>query len=268
MQRALWELQKSCLNEYEFSAALNEAELRRVYNIHHLKVCMQEMMTIYAAEEGGVSLNEEEVAALATRVEDPPDLLASLLQELGGVAEFGPVVVEQEGGLNQEETLYSLTSSSNCDMFLNMVTQDAEVTLSSLPLSSDPIELVFQPPSDPPLPPSPSSEAECGSEGKHNSNSVYDSTSQGIESVGERPHSSQTPAVSVRIKPTTSAPTCKCSMHMLVGYPPSQVVQRKVVLAQSTPIFASPGICLLFLRGYLKCLQALISSNIQVSTRK
>ena len=221
-------------------------------------------MTIYAAEEGGVVYNEEEVATLATRVDEPPDLLASLLQELGGVAEFGPVL-EQEGGLNQEDTLYSLTSSSNCDLFLNMVTQDAEVTLSSLPLSSDPIELVFQPPSDSPLPPSFSSEAECGSEGKHNPISVYDSTSQGIESVREMPHSSQKP---VRIKPATSAPTCQCSMHMLVGYPPSQVVQRKVVLAQSTPIFASPGICLLFLRGYLKCLQALISSNSQVSTRK
>ena len=224
-------------------------------------------MTIYAAEEGGVVYDEEEVATLATRVEEPPDLLASLLQELGGVAEFGPVV-EQEGGLNQEETLYSLTSSSNCDMFLNMVTQDAEVTLSSLPLSLDPIELVFQPPSDSPLPPSPPSEAECGSEGGHNSISVYDSTSQGIESVGERPHLSRTPAISVRLKPATSAPKCQCSMHMLVGYPPSQVVQWKVVLAQSTPIFASPGICLLFLRGYLKCLQAHISSDSQVSTRK
>ena len=171
---------------------LNDAEYKS-----SLRIFLQEMITIYAAEEGGVVYDEEEVAKLATRVEEPPDLLASLLQELGGVAEFGPVVVEQEGGLNQEDTLYSLTSSSNCDLFLNMVTQDAEVILSSLPLPSNPIELGFQPPSDPPLPPSPSSEAECGSEGGHNSISFYDSTSQGIESVGERPHLSQTPAVSV-----------------------------------------------------------------------
>ena len=233
----------------------------------HLKVSVQEMLTIYAAEEEGVVYNEEEVATLATRVEEPPDLLASLLQELGGLGEFGPVV-EQEGGLNQEDTLYSLTSSSNCDLFLNMVTQDAEVIPSSLPLPSNPMELVFQPPSDPPSPLLPSSEAECGSEGGHNSITVYDSTFQGIESAGERPHLSQTPAVSVRIEPATSAPVCQCSVHMLVGYPPSQVVQWKVVLAQSTPIFASPGICLLFLRGYLKCLQAHISSTSQVSTRE
>ena len=233
-----------------------------------LQVFMQEIITIYAAEEEGVVYEEEEVATLATRVEEPPDLLASLLQELGGVAEFGPVVVEQEGGLNQEDTLYSLTSSSNCDLFLNMVTQDAEVIPSSLPQPSNPVELVFQPPSDPPLPPSPSSEAECGSEGGHNSITVYDSTSQGIESAGERPQLGQTPTVSVRLKPATSASVCQCSVHMLVGYPPSQVVQWKVVLAQSTPIFASPGICLLFLRGYLKCLQAYTSSNGQVSTRK
>ena len=221
---------------------------------------------MYAAEEGGVSHNEEEVAAVA-RAEEPPDLLASLLQELGGVAEFGPVVpefepvFEQEGALVQEDSLYSLKSSSDCDLFLNMVTADPEVTLSSLPQSSDPINLVIHSSSGSSLLPT---EAERSKSDKHKS-SVNDPTAQEIESAGVRP---QAPADSVRPKPVTSAPKCQCSMHMLVGYPPSQVVQWKVVLTQSTPIFASPGICLLFLRGYLKCLQAIISSNSQVSIRQ
>ena len=95
--------------------------------------------------------NEEEVATLA-RVEEPPDLLARLVQEMGGVASF-EAVVEQEGAPVQEDTLYSLTPSSNCGLFLNMVTGGPEVTLSRLPLSSDP-ELIVQPFSCTPLPPS------------------------------------------------------------------------------------------------------------------
>ena len=205
---------------------------------------------MYAAEEERVLYNEQEVAAMA-RVEEPPDLLASLLQELGGVGEFGPVV-EQEDALLQEESLYSLTSSSNCDLFLNMVTEDPEVTLKSLPQSSDSIELVFQPSSFSPFP---TVEAECSREAN---SSVK--TSQMIESVRGRP-----PVQSVRPKPTTLVPKCQCSVHSLVGYPPSQLMQRTVVLAQNAPIFASPGICLLYLKGYLKCLQEFISSNSQVS---
>ena len=210
---------------------------------------------MFAAEEGGVLYNEEEVAALA-RVDEPPDLLASLLQDLGGVDEFGSVV-EQEDALVQEESLYSLTSSSNCDQFLNMVTE--EVTLSSLPLSSNPIELVFQPS---PCSPFLTVKSECSSNGDPKS-TVNDPSSQKIESGEGRPHL-QAPVQSVRLKPTTLAPKCQCSVHSLVGYPPSQVVQWTVVLAQNTPIFASPGICLLYLRGYLKCLQELIGSNSQV----
>ena len=53
--------------------------------------------------------NEEEVATLA-RVEEPPDLLARLVQEMGGVASF-EAVVEQEGAPVQEDTLNSLTPS-------------------------------------------------------------------------------------------------------------------------------------------------------------
>jgi len=213
----------------------------------------QEIMTIYAAEEGGVRNNVEEVSPTA-RIEEPPDLLASLLHELGGVGEFGPVE-DQEGALVQDDSLYTLTSSSNCDLFLNMVSEDPEVTLSSLQLSSGSTELSFQPSSGSPLP---STETLCSTNGGHKS-SVND---QRVESVVERPHISQAPTESVR-QPATSAPKCQCSMHMLVGYPPSQVVQWTVVLAQGTPIFASPGICLLFLRGYLKCIQAFINSNSQ-----
>ena len=135
---------------------------------------------MFGAEERGMLYNEEEVAALA-RVEEPPDLLASLLQELGGVDEFGPVV-EQEGAPVQEESLYSLTSSSNCDLYLNMVTEDPEVTLSSLPPASDPIELVFQPSSG--------SEAECSSNSEHRS-TVDNAAIQKIESVGGRSNLSQ-----------------------------------------------------------------------------
>ena len=95
---------------------------------------MQETLTIYAAQERGVSHNGQRVVALP---EEPPDLLASLLQELGGVDEFGPVV-EQEAV--QEETLYSLISNSNCDQFLNMVTEGTDMTLPD-----HPVDQGFQP---------------------------------------------------------------------------------------------------------------------------
>lgn len=216
---------------------------------------MQETLTIYAAQERGVSHNGERVVALP---EEPPDLLASLLQELGGVDEFGPVV-EQEAV--QEETLYSLISNSNCDQFLNMVTEGTDMTLPD-----HPVDQGFQPSSKASLSPVQFFETEFRSEGKLKS-SAYDLPAQEIDTVGESPLSYQTPADFVKLKPAASAPKCQCSMHMLVGYPPSSVVPWKVALVHQTPIFASPAICLLFLRGYLKYLDALISCNVEVSTR-
>ena len=56
--------------------------------------------------------------------EDAPDLLARLLQQLGGEAAFGEVV-QDESTFNQLDDPYLLTPSSNCDFLLDLVDGDS-----------------------------------------------------------------------------------------------------------------------------------------------
>ena len=80
------------------------AELKEEYmeiqEADEIKVKQEEMrnqeMTMNTGEEEWVPYNQEEEVAGLARVEKPLDLLASVLQEIGGVAEFG-AVVEHEG---------------------------------------------------------------------------------------------------------------------------------------------------------------------------
>ena len=82
----------SCLLVGEF-----KEEYMEIQEADEIKVTQEEMrnqeMTMNTGEEEWVPYNQEEELA---RVEKPPDLLASVLQEIGGVAEFG-AVVEHEG---------------------------------------------------------------------------------------------------------------------------------------------------------------------------
>ena len=87
--------------KYEGGSCLLVGELKEEYmeiqEADEIKVKQEEMrnqeMTMNTDEEEWVPYNQEEELA---RVEKPPDLLASVLQEIGGVAEFG-AVVEHEG---------------------------------------------------------------------------------------------------------------------------------------------------------------------------
>ena len=86
------------------SSCLLVGELKEEYmeilEADEIKVKQEEMrnqeMTMNTDEEEWVPYNQEEEVAGLARVEKPPDLLASVLQEIGGVAEFG-AVVEHEG---------------------------------------------------------------------------------------------------------------------------------------------------------------------------
>ena len=75
-------------------------EYMEIQEADEIKVKQEEMrnqeMTMNTGEEEWVPYNQEEEVAGLARVEKPPDLLASVLQEIGGVAEFG-AVGEHEG---------------------------------------------------------------------------------------------------------------------------------------------------------------------------
>ena len=78
-------------------------------------------------------------APRAGTFEDSPDLLASLLQQLGGEAAFGEVV-QEELAFNQLDDPHLLTPSSNCDLLLDLVDGD----LVQLKGPSEEIGLVSQ----------------------------------------------------------------------------------------------------------------------------
>ena len=182
--------------------------------------------------------------------EDAPDLLASLLQQLGGEAAFGEVV-QEELAFNQLDDPHLLTPSSNCDLLLDLVDGDSGQLIGL----SEEISLVSQHTSESVMPSMPFHEDIVASLNFDSKPEVMGSLSR-CESQVKSPTLSEEPkSDSIRIK-------CQCTMHMLVGYPPSQVVPWKVLLSQGTPIFASPALCLLYLRNYLKCLEAQIQEKV------
>ena len=182
--------------------------------------------------------------------EDAPDLLASLLQQLGGEAAFGEVV-QEELAFNQLDDPHLLTPSSNCDLLLDLVDGDSGQLIGL----SEEISLVSQHASESFLPSMPFHEDVVAP-------LSFDLKPEVMESLSscevKSPTLSEEPkSASIRIK-------CQCTMHMLVGYPPSPVVPWKVLLSQGTPIFASPALCLLYLRNYLKCLEAPIQEKVTI----
>jgi len=183
--------------------------------------------------------------------EGPPDLLASLLQQLGGEAAFGEVV-QEEMAFNQLDDPHLLTPSSNCDLLLDLVDGDA----MQLKGPSNEISLVSQHTSESSFPSMP----------LHKDIDAplnFDLKPEVMESLSSRAFQVKLPTLSEEPKSANNKIKCQCSMHMLVGYPPSPVVPWKVLLSQGTPIFASPALCLLYLRNYLKCLEAPIQEKVE-----
>ena len=183
--------------------------------------------------------------------EDAPDLLASLLQQLGGEAAFGEVV--EELAFNQLDDPHLLTPSSNCDLLLDLVDGDS-VQLKG---PSEEISNVSQHTSDSFVPSMPFHEDIVAPLNFDSKPEVMESNSRCASQVKSPTLSEEPKSASIRIK-------CQCTMHMLVGYPPSPVVPWKVLLSQGTPIFASPALCLLYLRNYLKCLEAPIQEKVTI----
>ena len=182
--------------------------------------------------------------------EGPPDLLASLLQQLGGEAAFGEVV-QEEIAFNQLDDPHLLTPSSNCDLLLDLV-DGGSVQLKG---PSEEIGLVSQHTIEPFFP----------SMALHEDIVAplnFDSKPEVIESLCSCASPVKSPSLSEEPKSASIRIKCQCTMHMLVGYPPSPVVPWKVLISQGTPIFASPALCLLYLRNYLKCLEALIQEKV------
>ena len=182
--------------------------------------------------------------------EDAPDLLARLLQQLGGEAAFGEVV-QDESTFNQLDDPYLLTTSSNCDILLDLVDGD----LVQLKGPSEEIGLVSQHTIKSFLPSMPLHEV-IGAPLN------FDLKPKVMESLSSCAYQVKLPTLSDEPTSENNKIKCQCSMHMLVGYPPSPVVPWKVLISQGTPIFASPALCLLYLRNYLKCLEALIQEKV------
>ena len=184
--------------------------------------------------------------------EDAPDLLASLLQQLGGEAAFGEVV-QEDLAFNQLDDPYLLTPSSNCDLLLDLVNGDSVQFKGP----SKEIDIVSQHTSESFLP----------SMALHEDIVAplnFDSKPEVMESHSSCTSQAKSPTLSKEPTSANNRIKCQCSMHMLVGYPPSPVVPWKVLLSQGTPIFASPALCLLYLRNYLKCLEAPIQEKVTI----
>ena len=182
--------------------------------------------------------------------EGPLDLLASLLQQLGGEVVFGEVV-QEEMAFNQLDDPHLLTPSSNCDLLLDLVDGDP-VQLKG---TSEEIGLVSQHTIKSFLPSMPLHEDIVAPLN-------FDLKPEVMESLSSRAFQVKLPTLSEEPTSANNKIKCQCSMHMLVGYPPSPAVPWKVLISQGTPIFASPALCLLYLRNYLKCLEAPIKEKV------
>ena len=182
--------------------------------------------------------------------EGPPDLLARLLQQLGGEAAFGEVV-QEEMAFNQLDDPHLLTPSSNCDLLLDLVDGDS----MQLNAPSIEISLISQHTSESSFPSIPLHEDIVAPLN-------FDLKSEVMESLSSCASPVKSPTLSEEPTSANNKIKCQCSMHMLVGYPPSPAVPWKVLISQGTPIFASPALCLLYLRNYLKCLEAPIQEKV------
>ena len=160
---------------------------------------------------------------------------------------------EQIDTPDQLDDPHLLTPSSNCDLLLDLVDGDS-VQLKG---PSEEISIVSQHTSDSFVPSMPFHEDIVAPLKFNSKPEVMESNSRCASQVKSPTLSEEPKSASIRIK-------CQCTMHMLVGYPPSPVVPWKVLLSQGTPIFASPALRLLYLRNYLKCLEAPIQEKVTI----